>query len=717
LLEDDNPLVNGRKNTLALPQQGALLMTIRRTVLPALFACFVVLWGVGWPVELRADAQGQQTAGEDSDKQREYLLERVDDVDVVQLHVDGFQQLPLREKILIYHLSQAAIAGRDIFIDQKYAHSLAIRDLIEEVLTHPEGIDTATLAEIRRYAKLFWINNGPHNPVTSRKNVLKCPFEDFARAVTKAEANGARLPKRPSETTAGLLRRMRPILFDPNVDSLVTNKSPGAGGDILEASANNLYRGVTLKDLQGFRERFPLNSKLVKRRDGKLQEIVWRAGFDDAVPAGMYARRIKAVISHLEAAIPYATPKMACALGALIQYYRTGNPVDFRGYNVAWVADHDSPVDTINGFIEVYLDARGQKGAWEGIVYFNDPKKMELIRKIAEHAQWFEDHMPYDPKYRKPKVKGISAKAIQVVMETGDAGPVTPIGINLPNPDDIREEYGSKSVSLSNVIEAYDKSSSPAARREFCFDDAEFQRARKWKNLALDLEVNMHEVIGHASGRVSDRLTVDPAVAIKQYYSALEEARADLVALWFMGDPELVKLGLVAEPDRAEIEHTAYEAYTRGALAQLRRVGTGDSLEEDHMRNRQMIVRWLLDNTNAIQVKHREGKTYYVVVDVAAWKKGVGRLLAEVQRIKSEGDRQAATELFEKYGIRFDPKLRDEVVARYEKLDLPSYTGFVMPKLTPLRDEEGNIKDVEISYPRSLETQMLEWSGRLNGRR
>jgi dipeptidyl-peptidase-3 len=687
-------------------------MTARPKALISLFVC-VLLLAVGATVETRAaDPGGEQAGVAKAVQQREYLLERIDDVAVVQLYVDGFEQLPLREKILIYHLSEAAIAGRDIFIDQKYKHSLAIRDLIEEVLTHAEGIDPKTLAEIRRYAKLFWINNGPHNPITSRKNVLKCPFKDFARAVTRAEANGAKLPKRRGESTADLLRRMGPILFDPEVDSHVTSKSPGPGRDILQTSANNLYEGVTMKDLEGFRERFALNSKLVKRADGKLREIVYRAGFDNVVPPGMYAKQLQAVIAHLEAAIPYATPKMARVLGALIQYHRTGDPVDFRAYNIAWVADDDSPVDTINGFIEVYLDARGQKGAFEGIVYFNDPKKMEMIRSFAEHAQWFEDHMPFDPRYRKPKVKGISAKAIQAVMETGDAGPVTPIGINLPNPGDIREQYGSKSVSLSNVIEAYDKSSSPEARREFCFDDAEFQRAAKWKSLALDLEVNMHEVIGHGSGRVSDQLKVDPAVAIKEYYSALEETRADLVALWFLGDRKLVELGLVAEKDRAEIERAAYEAYTRNALAQLRRVQTGERLEEDHMRNRQLIVQWLADNTDAVQVKHRRGKTYYVVVDVGAWKQGVGRLLAEVQRIKSEGDLKAATELIEEYGIKFDPKLRDEIVARFEKLDRPSYSGFVMPKLTPVRDEHGKIKDVKISYPRDLETQMLEWSGK-----
>ena len=692
-------------------------MTVWQKVFFSLLTCLAALSASAVPAEDRtADSISISTASISTAKPeepRKYLLERVDDAAVVQLYVDGFEQLPLGEKILIYHLSRAAVAGRDIFIDQKYKHSLEIRDLIEEVITHDDRIDPATLDEIRRYAKLFWINNGLHNPITGQKNVLKCSFDCFAEAVKKAEANGASMPMRKGESRADLLKRMKPILFDDQFESHATSKSPGPGEDILQASANNLYEKVTIEDLEGFEEQYPLNSKLVKGEDGQLQEIVWRGGFDDVIEPGMYAKQINAILDHLEAAIPYATPKMARALGALTHYYRTGNPVDFRAYNIAWVADDDSPVDTINGFIEVYLDARGQKGAWEGIVYFDDPLKMEMIRKFAENAQWFEDRMPFDQRYRKPNVKGISAKAIQAVMETGDAGPVTPIGINLPNPADVREHYGSKSVLLSNVIEAYDKSASPEARREFCFDQAEFERATKWKSLALVLEVNMHEVIGHGSGRNSDRLTQDPALAIGEYYSSLEESRADLIALWFIGDPQLVELGLVEEDDLDELERAAFETYTRNALAQLRRVPRGDRLEEDHMRNRQTIVHWLMDNTNAVEVKGHNGKTYYTVSDVAAWKQGVGKLLAEVQRIKSEADRQAAEALFQKYGIKFDPKLRDQVVERYQKLDRPAYTGFVMPKLTAVRNQHGQITDVTISYPMDLETQMLEWSGRL----
>jgi dipeptidyl-peptidase-3 len=335
---------------------------------------------------------------------------------------------------------------------------------------------------------------------------------------------------------------------------------------------------------------------------------------------------------------------------------------------------------------------------------------MELIRKFSANAQWFEDHMPYDARYRKPQVKGISARAIQVVMETGDAGPVTPIGINLPNPDDIREHYGSKSVSLSNVIEANDKSTPESSKAEFCFDEAELERQKKWDLLTLDLKVNMHEVIGHASGRPAESLKQDPPQALREFYSVLEEGRADLVALWFMGDPKLVELGLV--PDREVIEREAYESYTRNALTQLNKVKTGDRLDEPHMQNRQMVVHWLMARTKAIEVKRREGKTFYVVADVKEWRRGVGELLLEVQRIKSEGDYDAARKLIEGYGLKFDPKLRDEVVARFARLDRPAYTGFVMPRLTPVRDESGAIADVKISYPLDLEAQMLEWSGK-----
>jgi dipeptidyl-peptidase-3 len=349
-------------------------------------------------------------------------------------------------------------------------------------------------------------------------------------------------------------------------------------------------------------------------------------------------------------------------------------------------------------------------------VFYVNTAKTQAIQKLARNAQWFEDRMPWDQKYRKPTVAGITANAIEVVMETGDSGPITPVGINLPNDQAIRETYGSKSVSLSNINEAYDKSTPPAFRSEFSWTAEEAARATRWAALASELQTDMHEVIGHASGRVSETLTGSPQEALKEQFSALEESRADLVALYFLPDPKIAELGIVSAADQGEIVRAEYEGYTRNALMQLRRVREGSQIEEDHMRSRQMIVRWLMDNTKAIDVRTRDGRTYYVMTDAKAFRDGAGRLLADVQRIKAEGDYPAAKELFETYGVHFDPKLRDEVVGRVEKLDLPSYVGFVMPKLEPVYGAGGAITDVRLTYPQDLTKQMLEFSAFTRGR-
>jgi dipeptidyl-peptidase-3 len=635
---------------------------------------------------------------------RPYLLERVEDAAVVQLYADGFEALPLDQKILIYHLYEAALAGRDIYYDQRYAPNLEMRDVLEEILTHADGIDATTLDAIRRYTKLFWINTGPHNNLTARKFVLKCSAGAFADAVSIAARNGARFPTRAGETVDDMRSRLEPLFFDPSVDSIVTNKTPGAGKDILQASANNLYSAVTMADLDGFNEKYPLNSRLVKQA-GSLTEQVYRLG-------GEYDRYLRKIVKHLRDAIPYATPAMAEALRALVRFYETGETADRVAYDIAWVQDRDSPVDTINGFVEVYMDPRGMKGAWEALVYYVNPVKTQGIRRLADAAQWFEDRMPWADRYKKQGVRGISANAIDVVIETGDSGPVTPVGINLPNDQNIREHYGSKSVSLSNVNEAYDKSTSAEFRREFAWSEEEALRAEKWTSVASELTTNMHEVIGHGSGRISERLQGSPQTVLKEQYSALEESRADLVALYFVPDPKLVELGLVDAEDHQEIVRAEYEAYARNALVQLRRVREGTQIEEDHMRNRQMIVGWLMANSRAIEVRRRDGKTYYVMVDVKAFQEAVGRLLADVQRIKAEGDYEAAKQLFEQYGVHFDPALRDEVVERVDRLQMPSYTGFVQPRLEAVRAADGAIQDVTISYPQDLTAQMLEYSGR-----
>ena len=646
---------------------------------------------------------------------RQYLLERVDEAAVVQIYADGFGELPLKEKTLVWHLYQAALAGRDIFYDQRYAHNLEMRDILEAIVSsvasvdHGGGADAATRTEIERYTKLFWINTGPYNNLTARKFVPRCTPDAFRAAAHAAQQSGAAFPARNGETLDRLLTRLEPMFFDPNVDPTVTSKTPPAGKDILEASANNLYAGVTMKDVESVHEQYPLNSRLVGE-NGKFVEEVYRVG-------GRYGGQIAAIVQHLEAAIPYASEPMAKALRALIAFYRTGETKDRQAYDIAWVQDKASLVDTINGFVEVYLDARSIKGAWEALVFYVDPEKTSEIQKIARNAQWFEDHMPWDPKYRKEGVQGITANAIDVVIETGDSGPVTPVGINLPNDQAIRERYGSKSVSLSNVNEAYDKSTLPAFRSEFSWTSEEADRATKWNAFASELTTNLHEVVGHGSGKVDERLKGNPQAPLKEQFSALEEARADLVALYFLPDPKLVEVGLVAKSDHNEIVRAEYESYARNAIVQLRRVRQGTQIEEDHMRNRQMIVHWLKANTHAIDVRTRDGKTYYVMTDVKAFRDGVGRLLADVQRIKAEGDYPAAKQLFETYGVHFDAMLRDEVVARVERLQLPSYTGFVMPRLDAVRNASGAITDVTISYPQDLTRQMLEYSALTRGLR
>jgi dipeptidyl-peptidase-3 len=635
---------------------------------------------------------------------RPYLLERVDEAAVVQLYADGFTELTPREKTLAYHLSLAAVAGRDIYYDQRYSPSIDMRELIEGILTHPNGVDPDTLARVHHYAKLFWLNSGPHNSQTARKFLLRCEPVAFAAAARAAAEDGARMPLRPGETLDEVVTRLGPCFFDPEVDAVVTSKSPGEGGDILAASANNLYDGVTLDDLAGFRERYPLNSRLVKR-GGRLVEEVCRAG-------GRYGRQIEAIVRHLEDAIPYATAPMAEALRALMRVYSTGEGADREAYDIAWVRDRDSRVDTVNGFIEVYLDARGVKGAWESMVYYVNHDRTEAIRTLARHAQWFEDRMPWDPRYRRAGVTGISANAVDVIAECGDSGPLTPIGVNLPNDERVRETHGSKSVSLVNVMEAYDRSMPEAYWAEFSWTREEAERAARWSGAASELTTSLHEVLGHGSGQADERLRTSASAALREYYSTIEETRADLVALYFVPHPRLAELGIVPAGHQAEIACAEYEAFARTALVQLRRVREGSQLEEDHMRNRQLIVRWLMKHTRAVQERWRDGKTFYVVTDVHGLHDGVGRLLAEVQRIKSQGDADAARALVDTYGTHFDPVLRDEILVRVQRVDLPSYTGFVMPTLEPVHASDGQVADVRISYPLDLTRQMLEYAGR-----
>lgn len=633
---------------------------------------------------------------------RRYLLAQVEDAAIVQAYADGFAALTPAQRVLAWHLAQAAIAGRDIYYDQRYRHGLAMREVLEAVLRHPAGVDAATLAEIERYTTLFWINAGPYHNLTAQKFTLRLTPEALRAAVDTAVANGARLPLGAGETTATLVARLAPAFFDAAVDPAVTSKTPAPGEDILTASANNLYAGVRLADLDGFTERYALNSRLTRTPSG-LEEEVYRVG-------GRYSATIGGILTHLRAAVAVAPPATAAALQALIRFYETGEDADRVAYDVAWVEDREAVVDTVNGFIEVYMDPRGAKGAWEAIVSYVNVEKTARIEAVATHAQWFEDHMPWDAAYRKPVVSGVTARAIDVVIETGESGPITPVGINLPNDQAVRERHGSKSVSLANITEAYERAQHDAIKSRFCWDDAELARARTWSARASELTTDLHEVVGHGSGRMAKGVTDPPHLLLREHHSTLEESRADLVALYFIADPVLVTLGLVGEADHADLARAAYESFARNAIVQLRRIGDADVLEEDHFRNRQLIAHWLLANTTAIERRERDGATYFVVTDVAAFREGCGRLLAEVQRIKSTGDYAAGAALVDTYGTRVDTTLRDQVRARLADVRIPVYTGFVMPTLEPVRDDTGTVVDATVRYPLDFAGQMLAWS-------
>lgn len=637
---------------------------------------------------------------------RRYELGRVGGTAVAQLYADGFEDLQPSDKILAFHLAQAAIAGRDIAIDQRFVYALPIRYVLESMWLVKGELPADVRAEVERYTTLFWVHNGIHDNHSTRKQLLRLSRAQFQAALQVVAAKGIALGAAelaPATSTDEIFE----ICTDPLRFVSVTNKSPDGGADPVAASCNNLYVGCTSADFEGFEERHGLNSRVVKR-DGALHEEIYRCGNGIDVPPGFYAEQIAAVNRHLRAALPHAPAPTRKALELLIRYNETGDPQDWRAFNIAWVQDKDSVVDFAIGFIEVYLDVRGIKGAWQAVISFRNEEKTHSIAALALETQWFEDHMPWDARFKKAEVKGISARAISVITETGDCGPITPIGVNLPNEADIRRDYGSKSVNLSNVVEAYDKTSGKGSAREFSFTAEEAARAAKHAAAMDDLHTNLHEVVGHASGQVLDSVA-NPAQILGTYYSTLEEARADLVGLYWISSPKLKDMRLVPDDDAVLAK---YEAFTRNALVQLRRVPPGGKIEDDHMRNRQLIVHWLMQHSDAIAVEHKDGKVYYRVKSIAAYREGCGKLLAEVMRIKATGDFKAGKALVETYGTKVDPALREAVVARLASLDLPSVTGFVQPELKAKTDDAGKIVDVEVWYPCDLADQMLRWSGR-----
>ena len=656
--------------------------------------------------------RSQNGVPDSTTQERKYKLERVGTANVVQLYADGFDQLSQQDRVFAYYLSLASIAARDISIDQHHPLALEVRDIIEEVYTHADGLDPAVKDKIVQYAKMFWINNGFYDYLTSRKFVLDCTFDQFANAVRAAQAAGAAIAEK-GQALDSRLERLRPVMFEPNVDSVLTDKTPGH--DWIKGSSVNYYaRGLTYPEVDRWakagNEKHPLNST-VGKQDGKLFEEVWRTGTGSINP-GMYAAYLNAAIQYLEKAIPYAgSAHQADVIRQLVRYYQTGDPEDFRKFNVVWVKDSSS-VDFIHGFIEVYLDPRGQKAEFESSIHFMDPTQTKMMRGLAGYAQYFEDRAPWKDEYKKKIDRSPIANSVDVVIGTGGTGPIMPIGINLPNEESIREQYGTKSVLLHNVVEAYNNSTGKELVKELAWDEQEVQNDEHYGARAEDLLTALHEVIGHGSGKASPKLGgKDPSVFLPGYYNTLEEARADLVAYWNAWDPKLVEIGIARDQaDARTLGETLYQASVRVALSQLWRIGSSTQLEEDHLKDRQLIVHYALANSHAINVEQRDGKTYYHIVNYDSLHAVYGRLLAEIMRIKAEGDFAAAKDLVDTYGLNVDIRLRDEIQNRVRHLDLPAYTAFVMPKLEPVTDAKGQMVDVKVSYPLDLARQMLEYS-------
>ena len=640
----------------------------------------------------------------------EIQADRFADVQVLRYLVPGFDELSLQEKKLVYYLSQAALSGRDIIYDQNYQHNLRIRKLLSAVVGTYSGDRTGeNFIKLLEYAKRLWFANGIHHHYSMDKMLPDFTADELAAMVNRSEAS--ELPLDDGQTVEELLALLEAPIFDPDTGAKKVSLDPDI--DQVVNSATNYYRDVTAAEVASFYAAkedadpdrpvsWGLNSQLAKT-DDELVEKTWKVG-------GMYSPAIEQIVSWLEKAATVAENDLQKAwIDKLVKYYKTGDLKDYDDYNIAWVADTDSRIDTINGFTEVYGDPLGYRGSWESVVSIRDLVATHRISTIGGHAQWFEDNSPITDEHKKKKVVGISAKVITVVMEGGDAAPSTPIGINLPNANWIRKEHGSKSVTLGNIMESYEIASDASGLSdEFIYSDEGKARNDEYGALASLLDVDMHEVIGHASGQINPGVGT-PKETLKSYASTLEEARADLVALYFIMDPKLLELGLMPSLDVAK---TAYDDNIRnGLLMQLRRIKLGDDIEEAHMRNRQLIAAWAYEKgheKNVIEKVVGDGKTYFVIRDYDALRGLFGELLREIQRIKSEGDYDAGKALVETYGVKIDPAIHREVLARVEPLDIASYSGFMQPTLVPV-EEDGEIIDVKIEYPDDFPGQMLEF--------
>ena len=637
-------------------------------------------------------------------------MEQFADLQILRYRVPEFENLSLKQKELVYYLTEAALQGRDILFDQNGKYNLRIRRMLEAVYTGYTGDKTAAdFKAMEVYLKRVWFSNGIHHHYGSEKFVPGFTPEFFRQAVQSVDA--ATLPLAEGQTVEQLCEEVFPVIFDPKVMPKRVNQA--AGEDLVLTSACNYYDGVTQQEAEDFYNAlknpqdetpvsYGLNSRLVKE-DGKIQEKVWKVG-------GLYGQALEKIVYWLKKAEGVAeTPEQKAVIAKLMDFYETGDLKTFDEYAILWVKDLNSRIDFVNGFTESYGDPLGMKASWESLVNFKDLEATRRTELISGNAQWFEDHSPVDGQFKKEKVKGVSAKVITAAILAGDLYPATAIGINLPNANWIRSQHGSKSVTIGNITDAYNKAAhGNGFNEEFVYSDAELQLIDKYADVTDELHTDLHECLGHGSGKLLPG--VDPD-ALKAYGSTIEEARADLFGLYYVADPKLVELGLTPSADAYKAQYYTY--LMNGLMTQLVRIEPGNNVEEAHMRNRQLIARWVYEKGAAekvVELVKKDGKTYVVINDYEKVRDLFGRLLAEIQRIKSTGDYAGAHDLVEAYAVKVDPALHAEVLERYKKLNLAPYKGFVNPKYEAVTDANGTITDVTVTYDEGYAEQMLRYS-------
>lgn len=640
----------------------------------------------------------------------DYTVEQFADLQILRYRVPGFEDLSLKQKELVYYLTEAALQGRDILFDQNGKYNLTIRRMLEAVYTGYKGDkNTPDFKAMEVYLKRVWFSNGIHHHYGSEKFVPGFTPEFFRQAVQSVDA--ATLPLSEGQTVEQLCEEVFPVIFDPTVMPKRVNQA--AGEDLVLTSACNYYDGVTQQEAEDFYNAlknpqdetpvsYGLNSRLVKE-DGKIQEKVWKVG-------GLYGQALEKIVYWLKKAEGVAeTPEQKAVIAKLMEFYETGDLKTFDEYAILWVKDLNSRIDFVNGFTESYGDPLGMKASWESLVNFKDLEATQRTELISGNAQWFEDHSPVDGQFKKEKVKGVSAKVITAAILAGDLYPATAIGINLPNANWIRSHHGSKSVTIGNITDAYNKAAhGNGFNEEFVYSDAELQLIDKYADVTDELHTDLHECLGHGSGKLLPG--VDPD-ALKAYGSTIEEARADLFGLYYVADPKLVELGLTPSADAYKAQYYTY--LMNGLMTQLVRIEPGNNVEEAHMRNRQLIARWVYEKGAAekvVELVKKDGKTYVVINDYEKVRDLFGRLLAEIQRIKSTGDYAGAHDLVEAYAVKVDPALHAEVLERYKKLNLAPYKGFVNPKYEVVTDADGTITDVTVTYDEGYAEQMLRYS-------